>query len=97
VDGVTHLPDRTFYYWERRAPYKAQLVRALDIDVEVTTFLPAETARKLRVGNMAIPMADLEAPTMASPQPLPAAADAPTPDDPAAVLGPTRWGNRRPR
>jgi len=97
VDGVTHLPDRTFYYWQRRAPYKAQLVRALDIDVEVPAFLPAETARRLRVGNAAIPIAELEPPPTAPPQPLLAAVDAPDPDDPAAILGPPRWGNRRPR
>ena len=93
VDGVTHLPDRTFYYWQRRAPYKAQLVRALDIDVEFPGFLPAETARRLRVGCAAIPIAELE---RALPSPLPAATAA-VDENPATILGPPRWPPRGPR
>ncbi len=92
VDGVTHLPDRTFYYWQRRAPYKAQMVRALDIDVEAPAFMPAETARRLRMGNAAIPIAELE---KASPPPPPAA-HATIAEDPVAILGPPRWPPRRP-
>jgi len=94
VDGVTHLPDRTFYYWQRRAPYKAQLVRAIDIDVEAPAFLPAETACRLRVGGAAIPIAELERSSPRSPVPAAVAAVA---DDPAAILGPPRWPRPRPR
>jgi hypothetical protein len=97
VDGVTHLPDRHCYFWQRRAPYKAQLVRALDIDVEVPAFLPAETARKLRVGNAAIPIAELEAHRTVTQQPTPPAASEQDSGDPIAILGPSRWGNPRSR
>jgi hypothetical protein len=88
VDGVTHLPDRVFHFWQRRAPYKAQLVRALDVDVNVPAFLPAEIARRLRVGSAAIPMKELE--RLPPPLPPPAVA-ANLADDPAAILGPPRW------
>ncbi|MGB8294687.1 MAG: DUF87 domain-containing protein [Polyangia bacterium] len=88
VDGVTHLPDRTYYFWQRRVPYKAQLVRALDVDVEVPAFLPVETARRLRVGSAAVPIAELERPPLPLPPP---ALTTDVVDDPTAILGPPRW------
>ena len=94
VDGVTHLPDRTFYYWQRRAPYKAQLVRATDVDVRAPAFMPAEAARRIRVGNAAVPIGELERSSPPSPTPT---ATADVDDDPAAILGPPRWPPRRMR
>ena len=94
VDGVTHLPDRTLYYWQRRAQYKAQLVRALDVDIEVPPFLSAETARRIRVGSASIPITELE--RASPPLPLPVATAA-ADDDPTAILGPPRLTPRRAR
>lgn len=60
VEEVAHLPDRTFYYWDRRQPYRAQLVRAADVEVHPLEFLPTEVAHRIRNGTAAVPMDALE-------------------------------------
>ena len=61
VDEVATLPKRVFYYWNRDAPYRAQRIRTADMIVERPAFLPAEVARRVRLGSAAIPIHELAA------------------------------------
>lgn len=90
VEEAASLPDRHFYYWERGAPYRAQLVRTADFDPSRPAFLPADIARRIRVGSAAVAVAELEA------DPAERAA-APTVDqeEDAPPLGPPRRRRRR--
>ena len=61
IEEVSQLPDRTFYLWNRRRPYPAQLVRAGNVHVPGRRGAGTDHAsRVLRDGNLAIPIAELE-------------------------------------
>src|SRR5439155_25537313 len=61
IEEVAALPKRTFYVWDREAPYRAQLIRASDFEPNAGGFLPEEIARRIRLGSAAIPISVLEA------------------------------------
>jgi len=60
MNEVTTLPDRTFYLWNRKRPYRAELVRALDVEPRKGQIDDAYIARRLRDGSLAVPIADLQ-------------------------------------
>lgn len=61
VREVVSLPQRVFLYWNRDRSYRAELVRAGEVEVRGQVLRSATVARRLRVGSMAVPMAELEA------------------------------------
>jgi hypothetical protein len=63
VAEAAALPDRVFYLWNRRRPYRAELVRAADVTVEVPAFRSMALSRRLEHGSLARPVAELEAET----------------------------------
>ncbi len=91
VEEVANLPERTFYFWNRGAPYRAQLARSADFDPAPSGFLPEDVARRIRLGSAAVSLADLE--THAAEGPSPDAAFF-RPIDPVATLGPSRRPRR---
>lgn len=60
VAEVASLPNRTFYLWNRRRPYRAELVEATELDLTEPT-LPAPVAARLRRGVLGVPVAELAA------------------------------------
>ena len=64
VEEMTRLPDRTFYFWLRQAPFRAQQVRSPRIDLghlrELAAQLPAEVHEAIRRGTVALPREELE-------------------------------------
>ena len=65
VEEMTRLQDRTFYFWLRQAPFRAQKVRSPRIDLvqlrELTAQVPAEVREAIRRGTVALPREELEA------------------------------------
>jgi len=65
VEEMTRLPDRTFYFWLRQAPFRAQQVRSPRIDLghlrELAAQSPAEVREAIRRGTVALPREELEA------------------------------------
>lgn len=81
---VASLPNRTFYLWNRRRPYRAELVEAQELHLG-TPALPAHVAERLRRGALAVPVGELaEQLTLAdtSFRPITTTATATDPDPP---------------
>ncbi len=60
TNGVTSLPDRTFYLWNRKRPYRAELVRAVEVAPPESRTRDDGLERSLRDGALAVPIATLE-------------------------------------
>jgi hypothetical protein len=58
---LTHLPDRTCWFWNRRRPYGAILMRTAALTVPALPFQDAERAWRIRNGTLAKPIAALRA------------------------------------
>ncbi|MDO9022846.1 MAG: hypothetical protein Q8S73_28755 [Deltaproteobacteria bacterium] len=59
---ITSLPQRVFLYWNRDRSYRAEFVWAEEVEVRGHTLRSAATARRLRVGSLAVPIRELETP-----------------------------------
>lgn len=92
-EELTRLPRRTFRLLHRERPYGAELVRAPE--VRLRDARDRSIARRVRVGALARPLAELERaePVRAGAVFVPRQAQAPTEDEPAAP----RRRSRRPR
>lgn len=60
ISEVPSLPDRVFYLWNRRRPYRAELVRALEVSPKSAPFRSAAVSERLATGILAVPIAELE-------------------------------------
>jgi len=58
IEEVTRLPDRCFYLWNRRRSYRAELVRAVDVDLHPVAH-PAAVRWRLAHGTLAVPIDEL--------------------------------------
>jgi len=54
------LPDRTFYFWDRRAGAGAELVRAATVEPAAAGFRNARVAERLRDGAIGVPIGVLQ-------------------------------------
>jgi hypothetical protein len=61
ISGITSLPDRSFYLWNRRRPYRAQRVLARTVDAAAPRLVGSTVSRLLREGTLAVPVPELEA------------------------------------
>jgi hypothetical protein len=101
VEMVPSMPDRTFWFWNRRRPYRALLARSPDISIRraeaQAARLPRELVASLARGVLAVPRDELRAqraPTVAATQRetgTTPAAGAPAEDEvaPASTVQPT--------
>lgn len=58
-DSLTTLPARTFLYWNRNRPYRAQFVRTTDLRLPDVDALRPRLKERLRVGVLARPIPEL--------------------------------------
>lgn len=86
--AVSHLPDRTCWYWNRRRPYLAVLMRTKEVAFPPVTFQSAELTKRLRHGVLAKPVAELEAALTPKPVPIFRAIVTPTVPAPPPVEPP---------
>lgn len=77
-ERLTTLPARTFLYWNRNRPYRAQFVRTTDLHLPDVAGLRPRLRQRLRDGVLARPIPELER-EVRHPA-LPGAAPAETPD-----------------
>lgn len=61
VAEIPSLPQRTFYFWNRHHSPRAELVRALDVNLPQVRWRDARTEWLLEHGALARPIAELEA------------------------------------
>jgi len=63
-EEMAQLPDRWFYYYDKRKPYKAQLVRSQTLDIakaiQLSNEAPQELLEAVERGSMGVPVAELE-------------------------------------
>ncbi len=59
-ERLTTLPARTFLYWNRNRPYRAQFVRTTNLRLPNVDELRPRLAYRLRVGSLARPIPELE-------------------------------------
>lgn len=59
-ERLTVLPARTFLYWNRNRPYRAQFVRTTDLQLPNVDDLHPRLTYHLRVGALARPIPELE-------------------------------------
>lgn len=93
IEEAASLPDRMFYLWNRRRPYRAVLARSVDVTIRRPAMRTADLAWRLRNGALAVPVDELRA---TEPQPPEGTFRVASPDeaDPPAVAA---WPSRRPR
>ena len=77
-ERLTTLPARTFLYWNRNRPYRAQFVRTTDLRLPDVAALRPRLRQRLRDGVLARPIPELE--REARRPALPGVAPAETPD-----------------
>lgn len=61
VSEVASLPDRLFYFWHRKKPYPAHLVRARNVTPADLPLADPHAQRRLQEGGLAVPIQQLEA------------------------------------
>jgi len=61
VNEASALPDRNFWFWNRKRPYPAVLARACDVDVRNSLPRNPTTRRRLEDGALSVPLRVLEA------------------------------------
>lgn len=89
-EAVSSLPDRTFYFWDRRGGHRAALVRARDVAPSGRRIAP-ELDRRFREGTLARPIVELEREVARAAAPAFRA----VPDGASAPARPTRRPRRR--
>jgi hypothetical protein len=68
-EAVSSLPDRTFYFWDRRGGHRAALVRARDVSPSGRRIAP-QLERRLGEGMLARPIVELEREVLRAVPPL---------------------------
>lgn len=96
IHEVSRLPDRTCWYWDRRRPYPAVLMRTNDVVLPPPGFRSVALTERLRNGTLAKPIKELEAAlapkvnpvfrALATPAALPTTTPPPAPLPPGVIL-----------
>lgn len=60
IAEATALPDRTFWFWNRRKAFRAELVRALNVSAGSRHLCPSGIKRRIRQGTLAVRIEELE-------------------------------------